>query len=94
VRGAASRPLSIRLSMENVHSSRPLNQARRVQTTECLPMPFSVRGGQLYTVYPLDSPLPWNSPKEIGTATFSINVNSRNPTAKIPAATRNSVIVG
>jgi hypothetical protein len=39
-------------------------------------------------------PLPRNSPREIGTATLSIRVKSRNPTAKIPAATRNSVMVG
>lgn len=35
-----------------------------------------------------------NSPREIGTATFSINVNTKNPSAKIPAATRSSVSVG
>lgn len=35
-----------------------------------------------------------NSPSEIGVATLSIRVNNRNPTAKIPAATRNSVMVG
>lgn len=36
----------------------------------------------------------WNSPSEIGTATFSIRVNARKPTAKTPAATRSSVIDG
>jgi len=35
-----------------------------------------------------------NSPSEIGTATLSIRVNSRNPSAKMPAAIRNSVNVG
>ena len=35
-----------------------------------------------------------NSPSEMGTATLSIRVNSRNPTAKMPAATRSSVTVG
>ena len=35
-----------------------------------------------------------NSPREIGTATFSIKVKIKNPNAKIPAATRNSTRVG
>ena len=35
-----------------------------------------------------------NSPSEIGTATLSIKVNTRNPRAKMPAATRNSLSVG
>jgi hypothetical protein len=36
----------------------------------------------------------WNSPSTIGTATFSMSVKTRNPTAKTPAATRSSVIEG
>ena len=36
------------------------------------------------------APSSWNSPSEIGTATLSSRVNTRNPTAKMAAATRSS----
>jgi len=35
-----------------------------------------------------------NCPREMGTATFNISVNTRKPSENTPAATRNSVAVG
>ena len=35
-----------------------------------------------------------NSPSMIGVATFTISVNGRNPTAKMPVATHTSVLDG
>ncbi len=42
----------------------------------------------------LGTPSVWNSPSMIGVATFTISVKSKNPTAKIPAATVISVSEG
>jgi hypothetical protein len=70
----------------------PLPETGAAHSTEALPgRPVSARlslvPGAVYSAS-------WNSPSEIGTATFSIRVNARKPTAKTPAATRSSVIDG
>ena len=78
-----------------VGSARYDPEARGVHSTRLEISAFqTAQGAPTFDARTVASFLSRNSPSEIGTATLSIKVNSRNPNAKMPAATRSSVTVG